>query len=266
MKINNYSFTEFFDELELRLFNCGAAKVDTTWLGEAIRSAVSRLYYVKRGSFYLIIDGQRQEFTKGNWYLVPANSSYEFGCEEETEHLFFHFNLFGADRTDIFSSCQKLLSISDYSDKAREISSLLESDTVIDALRLKNAVLDIILKIAKEYRITVKTKKYSPCVVKAIDYIDNNLSEALTISAIAKAIFVSPSTLTKHMRNELSVSVNGYVDQLILTRAAQMIVESSLSLTTISNHFGFCDQFYFSRKFKAKFGVSPSEYRRLWNV
>jgi len=68
------------------------------------------------------------------------------------------------------------------------------------------------------------------------------------------------------LSKELGTTVNNYIDDLILTRAAQMIAEGVLSISAISNRFGFCDQFYFSRKFKAKFGIMPSEYKRLRGV
>ena len=68
------------------------------------------------------------------------------------------------------------------------------------------------------------------------------------------------------LSKELGTTVNNYIDDLILTRAAQMIAEGQFSINAISNRFGFCDQFYFSIKFKAKFGITPSEYKRLRGV
>ena len=108
--------------------------------------------------------------------------------------------------------------------------------------------------------IDLSGNEFSPCVSKAINYINKNLSETLTIKDIADAIFVSESTLTKHMRKELGTTVNNYIDDLILTLAAQMIAEGQYSLNAISNRFGFCDQFYFSRKFKALVGKTFTRY------
>lgn len=262
MEIEWFNCADLFDEFKLQILNCGNAKVDPTWHGEVICSAFSRLYYVKKSSFYIIKNNKRTEFTQGNWYLIPAGSSHEFGCDEESEHLFFHFNLSGADQTDIFSYQTDMFCLSGSVAKALEISELLSSNKVTDALKIKNIVMNLLLKFIKEHNIGINSKKYSPCITKAIDYINSNLSENLTISTVAEAIFVSKSTLTKHMRKELSTSVNHYINDLILTRAAQMITRGNMSLNAISEHFGFCDQFYFSRKFKAKFGVSPSEYKK----
>ena len=53
---------------------------------------------------------------------------------------------------------------------------------------------------------------------------------------------------------------NGFADSR--TRAAQMIAEGQYSLNAISNRFGFCDQFYFSRRFRQWAGKTPSQYRK----
>lgn len=266
IEIKDYIRREHFEEPQLRLFRFGNAKVDSSWRGEVFCSAFSRLYYVKKNSFYLVMNGERIDFTEGGWYLVPANSSYKFGCDGESEHLFFHFNLQGRNDSDIFANQKTVLSLSDCADRACELVESVQNTGAISSLTARATVLGVLLKFIKKYGINISDDKYSPCVINAIEYIKNNLSENLTISKIANGIFVSESTLTKHMRSELSISVNQYVDNLILSRAAQLIAESDMPISAISERFGFCDQFYFSRKFKAKFGISPSKYKKSWNI
>lgn len=266
IEIRDYIRGEHFEEPQLRLLRFGNAKVDSSWCGEIICSAFSRLYYVKKSSFYIVMNGQRIDFTKGGWYLVPANRSYKFGCDGESEHLFFHFNLLGRNDSDVLENQKTVLSLSGCTDEAYELAKSVQNTAAISSLTARGVVLGILLKFIKKYDININDDKYSPCVIKAIEYIKNNLSENLTISKIANGIFVSESTLTKHMRRELSISVNQYIDNLILSRAAQMMVESDLPISAISEHFGFCDQFYFSRKFKAKFGISPAKYKKSWNI
>ena len=36
-----------------------------------------------------------------------------------------------------------------------------------------------------------------------------------------------------------------------------------MQISRISERYGFCDQFYFSRRFKEKFGVTPQKYRKM---
>ena len=266
VEIKEYNCSKGLGKFKLELFNCGSAVLDSLWKGKVICSPVSRLYFVKTGSFFLIINGERIDLFEGNWYLIPSGSSYEYGCDGETTQLFFHFNLLGAENIDIFERQSSLLTLKEGFNEAEEIGDFLKSDDDISALNIKNLVMKILLDMIKENEIELKNSKYSPCVIKAINYINKNLSENLTIKSIADAIYVSESTLTKHIRRELGTTVNGYIDDLILTRAAQMIAEGRYSLSAISNRFGFCDQFYFSRKFKAKFGITPSEYKKSRDI
>jgi AraC-like DNA-binding protein len=265
-EIYEYGGSVLSTEPKFKLFGCGSAKLDETWKGKVTCSPVSRLYYVKTGSFFLKINGQKINLTSGNWYIVPSGSSYEYGCKGETCQLFFHFNLYGTEKIDLFERNSSVLSLKGTFNEADDIAELLKSDSDISVLCIKNAVMKILLKMIRECKIDINYNEYSPCVINAINYINKNLSENLTIKSIAEAIFVSESTLTKHMKKELGTTVNGYIDDLILTRAARMITAGQYSLNAISNSFGFCDQFYFSRKFKAKFGVTPSEYKKLRDI
>lgn len=46
---------------------------------------------------------------------------------------------------------------------------------------------------------------HSPAVIRALNYIDDNLSESIDVSSIAQAAFVSPSQLSRLFRHELGV-------------------------------------------------------------
>ncbi|MBR6763159.1 MAG: helix-turn-helix transcriptional regulator [Clostridia bacterium] len=266
LKINEYNGKGLAKELQLKVFYCGSAKLDSSWQGRVACAPVSKLYYVKTGSFYLILDGNRIDLTEGNWYLVPSGSSYEYGCDRGTEQLFFHLTLTGTEKIDLFGRQPALLRLQGNQNPAEQLAELLASDTEIAAHGIKNMVMNILIKLISEYNIGISEDRYSSCLIKALNYIDKNLSKTLTIKGISDAIFVSESTLTKCMRQELGTTVNHYIDDLILNRAAQMIAEGVLSFNAISNRLGFCDQFYFSRKFKAKFGVTPSEYKKTPNI
>ena len=266
IEIKDYNCRDLSKEFNLELFLCGSARLDSSWQGQVVCSAVSRLYFVKKGSFFLVMGGERKELVQEGWYIIPAGASYEFGCESETEQLYFHLNLSSDDQIDLFGKHSALLCLPEHGAEAEALSRLMNRDTDLAPLQMKNILSGLLLQFIERYNIDVDNSGYSPCVIKAMGYISEHLSESLTIKNIAEAIFVSESTLTKHFKRELNTTVNRYVDDLILTRAAQMITEGALSLSAISNLFGFCDQFYFSRKFKAKFGVTPSEYKRMRDI
>lgn len=74
--------------------------------------------------------------------------------------------------------------------------------------------------------------------------------------------------ISKRYLHELFSDTNQTVSQFIRDErlvAARDLVASSpaISMAEISYRFGFCDQAQFSRLFKARFGLAPSEWRKL---
>ena len=47
-----------------------------------------------------------------------------------------------------------------------------------------------------------------------------------------------------------------------MEQAARLLIETSLSIQTIAEQLGFCDQFHFSKRFKQHLGITPSKYRK----
>ena len=105
--------------------------------------------------------------------------------------------------------------------------------------------------------------RYSRCVLLAIEYIKSHLSLQLGIAELAANAFVSESTLAKKFKAEVGMTIGCYIDETILFEAEQLLTKTELSVLEISERFGFCDQFYFSRRFKAKYGETPQRYRKM---
>ena len=58
------------------------------------------------------------------------------------------------------------------------------------------------------------------------------------------------------------MSIHAYINNLVLSEAMMLLMDTNMSVFAISKKFGFCDQFYFTRIFTKKFGVSPLQYRK----
>ena len=79
---------------------------------------------------------------------------------------------------------------------------------------------------------------------------------------IAEQIFVSESKLTKGFRHDLGMSIGTYIDHKIIFEAEKLLADCNYPMIDISEKFGFCDRFYFSRRFKEKTGQTPRQYRQ----
>lgn len=259
MSIFNRTLCKNINNFHLTMFLFGHETVNCSWNGKIQNPSHSRLYYVVSGSALIVTDNGSYKLLPGRWYLLPAGCSFDYSCEKEFEHLYFHIKFSGSDALDLLKNCKSPVYIDAPDYKLFDFSSDIK---IVDGLIMHSQIYSVVLSILKTHNIDIRSQPLSPCVLKAISYIRKNLSAQLTTEKIAENTFISKSSLTKHFRKELNMSVQEYLYDIIMFEAVQLLTRSSLSILEISENFGFSDQFYFSRRFRQKFGVSPREYRK----
>ena len=267
IKIND-SFSHNARKLKLNILTAGYGELSCGWGGEVINTPYSRFYFVLEGEFYIVTEsGEKFCFEAGNAYLIPAGSSYRFGCDKKMKHVYFHIQLCTFDKIDLLGTVSRPISIpinSIYTEK--ELAELALSEDFTDSFKMESELRKTLCDMLAKNQAELEKNEYSSEIKSAINYIDKNLSIALGIPEIAKEVGFAPSTLTRRFRRETGMSVCEYIDKMIMFRAERALLSTDASILEISESFGFCDQFYFSRRFKEKYGVSPREYRNKTNI
>ena len=260
----NYN-TDIFknvNRISLIIACVGHAKVGNEWRGKLVSPLYSRLYHVIKGSFSITLqDGEKYTFNEGKWYLLPSGMSCGFECEDTMEHIYYHLKICDYDETDLLRNCTSPMSL-DGNDGVEFVKENINTSTISTGLKIKNVAFSTLMSMVEKYGVTLQSRDYSACVMRALQYIRSNLSARLTVTEISENIFAAKSTLTKHFSKELSMSPNEYVTNLIMSKAETLLSTTNLPINSICEKLGFSDQLYFSRRFKQKFGVCPSEYRK----
>ena len=96
-------------------------------------------------------------------------------------------------------------------------------------------------------------------------YINNNIYSAFTVEDLCSKFSVSRSSLQNLFRSNLQISPKQYISEKKLSQAKQLIQEHKHTISEISDMLGFTSIHYFSRKFKAQYGVSPTDYSKSIN-
>jgi Response regulator containing CheY-like receiver domain and AraC-type DNA-binding domain len=109
-------------------------------------------------------------------------------------------------------------------------------------------------------------RTYSPLVRKAVNYINFNYTETLTLSDIADIAGVNFTYLSSQFKKETGTSVVEYINQKRMQKAQTLLLTSKLSINAIAEKCGFGDSTYFTKTFKKKHGQSPREYRKRMQV
>jgi len=96
----------------------------------------------------------------------------------------------------------------------------------------------------------------------AQQYVQNHITEKLTVSVVADGIGVSASYLTALFHKHLAFSPGEYIRRIKLEKCKQLIREGQMNFTEISENLQYSTVHHFSRQFKQMFGLTPTEYAK----
>ncbi len=102
-----------------------------------------------------------------------------------------------------------------------------------------------------------------PLVSKALDLMHNNMENPLCRTALAKQLSCQPKTLDRRSIAEFGVPMGQIYRHIRLTAAQQLVTSTPLSVFEISLRTGFQNPSAMTRAYKARFGVTPRENRKL---
>ncbi|GAB3559788.1 hybrid sensor histidine kinase/response regulator transcription factor [Spirosoma fluminis] len=93
--------------------------------------------------------------------------------------------------------------------------------------------------------------------------VHQHLSEPdFSVEALADAINLSRSQLHRKVKALLDTSPTGFIRDIRLAKAAELLTEGNQSVTQVAYAVGFDNLSYFAKTFQERYGVSPSQYGR----
>lgn len=151
----------------------------------------------------------------------------------------------------------------------RLIAELLElqkqADTFIKATvkhRIAFQLLELLISVS-----TLKEKEYQEqlsCLERlapAMKLMDPG--GHVEVADLARAAGLSVSRFHALFKSAVGTSPMVYLSEKRLSKACLLLLTTSMSIAEISEAVGFCDQFHFSKAFRAKFACSPMKYRNI---
>jgi len=102
----------------------------------------------------------------------------------------------------------------------------------------------------------------SEVIEKAEAFINANLRSELTVQSLSKGTHISKSVLYKNFRQHLDCTVKEYINRKRIDASVDLLINTDLSIETISQSVGFSGSAYFCRIFKQYKGISPLQFRK----
>jgi AraC family transcriptional regulator len=94
-------------------------------------------------------------------------------------------------------------------------------------------------------------------LVRAVEYIQDQLNSDLTVSGIAQAVGLSPDNFTRLFKESTGQSPYRYVVDARVKKAKELLTTGKFTISEAAYHVGFVDQSHLTRHFKRVFGLPP---------
>lgn len=210
----------------------------------------------------------------GEMFLIYPNEhvTYASDAEDPWSYAWIGFN--GIRANTALTNCgfsQHTLArpFHDPDQILEKIHMILESRQLTFAADLnRNAcLLQILAKLCNDYAMHApqesrqrrgQSKAY---LAHAIEYIEYSYPYGINVTDIVDYIGISRTYLNRIFKKELGVSVQTFLINYCLHKAASLLVSTDSTVHEIAKAVGYEDPLAFSKAFKKKFGKSPKNYR-----
>ena len=224
------------------------------------------------------------------FYVLEAENGLKGLAQAKKHHPVLVIADVMMDEMDGFEFCKKLKSSPDISHIPVVLLTALGEDTDIvtgyklgaddyiskpfDPVMLKTRITSIISNrnlLQKKFSSEVNTNLHilsnSPADDNLFDKIqkiieDNISNPELNLKLLCTELNMSQSKLYKKLGAISSLTPNEFIQTFRLKKAAQLLKEDTSTISEVAYNVGFNDPLYFSKCFRKRFDISPSEYRK----
>lgn len=99
-------------------------------------------------------------------------------------------------------------------------------------------------------------------ITPALAYIAAHYTEDIPLSRLASECCMSVSYFCRLFRDITGQTAISYINEYRLTKAKALLLTTKCSISEIAMQTGFPDSSYFTRRFKALFGIPPAKLRQ----
>ncbi len=230
------------------------------------------LHFVGGGTGTLEINGREYHLEKGDVFLIPPETEAWYEADQKNPWFYSWVGFRGLRAKECMDNAgfslkkpvRRLKNI-DYIKKL--IEKILEEFQLSYKCELRrNAYLLLILsELVDAYtkETSGKAQSYPGSVYanQVIDYINQHYNEKIRIADLATYIGVNRSYLTSSFKKNTGYSPQEYLVLLRMYKAASLLKNTDMSVSTVAASVGYGDQLAFSKMFKKYYGVSPKLFR-----
>lgn len=228
------------------------------------------LTYVDQGRLHSVADGLDLVLKQGEMVLYGPNQWHmqyaDIGMAPR--YITVTFDAKGLDWQILanrkFTAPQKAVSLIQQMLREQERMDEYSGDMILCQLTMLLALLMRQAQSPSEAKLQTSNAIHSEneIIRRAQIYVSTHIREKMSVPLLARQVDVSPSYLTALFHKNLQISPGEYIRRIKLQESKQMIRENNLNFTEIATALQYSTVHHFSRQFKEKFGITPTEYAK----
>ena len=227
---------------------------------------MAELLYVEQGSLHSVADGRKQYLQQGDfviygsnqWHMQYADTSVAPRC------LRVFFDMHG-DHTALlnrkFTATGRLQTLFEQLLQEQERQEIYAAEMML--VLLDQLLLLLLRQVEGEPLPDSRMKGEYRIIHQTQAFVSSHVWEDLSVPFVAHHVDMSPSYLTALFQKHLSISPGEYIRRVKLQESKRLIRENKLNFTEIAAELQYSTVHHYSRQFKEKFGMTPSEYAKL---
>ena len=233
------------------------------------------IHAVISGKGILDYCGKRWEIREGQIFILFPGEETTYYADRNDPWYYCWIGFQGESAAKIvesigFSAQTPVLTLRDVIKVESGIRKMLEArNLTLDGQLKRNAgMLEILSDMILEHTESAETDS-SPNIYSyseyAVRYINNHFSEKIRIQDLADHIGISRSYLVKLMKQETGMSPQEYLIETRMRRASDLLSRTNDPVRVVAAECGYDDALAFSKVFKSRFGLNPTDYRETYN-
>lgn len=178
---------------------------------------------------------------------VKTDLSYCF--TNRTENFNHKISLTKEQQNHFLYFVNKIIASNGFGDDIIEYASFLELMTLLNGIYINN----------NDLSLENCSYKYSEQVQQIITYINENITEPITIEYLANYFYLSSSYICRIFKSATGTTINKYISARRITIAKSMLADGK-NVNDVCEKCGFNDYTNFLKSFKSAVGISPKKY------
>lgn len=261
---------------------------DTSWSMDLSRHDHYEMVYIKKGTATFMIDGIDVSMAANSLVIIKPQKAHKFIVRSENcELIVLYFHLQAQkEGTNSHASLKDFVEyIEDESVGSYIYLKLGKKNDIINVIkrilreRMKPQVwsdflscilimeLFILLSrtLKQEWEQSVKNRnlKLHELLNVAKEYIDQNYSKELTLSQVAKYIYLSDSYFAHSFKDKFGISPKSYILKIRIEESKELLENTDMKIADVARSVGFSSQQRFNDIFRKYTDSTPLKYRQV---